>query len=168
MVIKAKDSPFVCLDSKVVARRADVRGYLDVLYEQGDVVLKRSYSRAGVFRGMHWQRPPHAQTKLIRVISGRILDFVFAAESPACQLFYKELGPADGWVLIEAHLAHGFYAVQDTEFEYLCHGAYNEAAERSYSIADFLCQRLGFRDVVFSGKDAAATPLEVVAGFACD
>ena len=50
-----------------IQRRHDSRGHLDVLYEQGDLVLKRSFSRAGVFRGMHLQSPPHQQTKLIRV-----------------------------------------------------------------------------------------------------
>lgn len=164
-MIKITNFPFVVLD-QAATRRVDSRGHLDVLYEQGEVVLKRSYSRAGVFRGMHWQRPPYVQTKLIRVASGRILDFVVDAESTERQLFYRELGPEDGWVQIGAHFAHGFYAMQDTEFEYLCHGAYNESAEQSYSIADFLSQRLGLRNVILSAKDAAAAPLAVTSAAA--
>jgi len=159
--------PFVSLNENGL-RRSDDRGYLDVLYEQGGVVLKRSFSRAGVFRGMHWQKPPYTQTKLIRVVSGRILDFVVDAESTERQLFYKELGPEDGWVLIAANLAHGFYAMQNIEFEYLCHGAYNESAEQSYSIANVISQRFGLRDVIFSAKDAAAVPLAVTFGLAHD
>lgn len=97
-------SPFKVLDA-VAQHRQDDRGHLDVLYEQGEVVLKRSFSRVGVFRGMHWQRPPHAQIKLIRVVSGRILDFVLdPSESPA-RLHRRELAPADGWIQIDAHLA---------------------------------------------------------------
>lgn len=145
-------------------RRQDDRGHLDVLYEQGEVVLKRSFSRAGVFRGMHWQRPPNTQTKLIRVASGRILDFVFAPSGSPARLHRRELVPADGWIQIDAHLAHGFYAIEDTEFEYLCIGAYNESAESSFSIVDYLQSKLGLRQLILSTKDAAATPFEVVDG----
>ena len=156
-------SPFKALNA-VAQRRQDDRGHLDVLYEQGEVILKRSFSRAGVFRGMHWQRPPHAQIKLIRVASGRILDFVLdPSESPA-RLHRRKLAPADGWIQIDAHLAHGFYAMEDTEFEYLCIGAYNESAESSFSVVDFLQSKLGLRQLILSTKDAAATPLEVVDG----
>jgi dTDP-4-dehydrorhamnose 3,5-epimerase len=156
-------NPFKFLDAGAI-RRQDSRGHLDVLYEQAEVVLKRSFSKAGVFRGMHWQRAPHAQTKLIRVASGRILDFVFdPAETPAL-LHRRELGPADGWVQIGAHLAHGFYAIEDTYFEYLCLGAYNESAESSYSIVDFLQSKLGLTQLTLSPKDTAAAPIEVVDG----
>lgn len=144
-------------------RRVDDRGHLDVLYEQGQVVLKRSFSKAGVFRGMHWQRPPHAQTKLIRVAAGRILDFVVAPSQVPAQLHWRELAPADGWVQIDAHLAHGFYAMEDTEFEYLCLGAYNELAESSYSILNFLQAELGLNQLTLSAKDRAAQPLVIEA-----
>ena len=156
-------SPFKALNA-VAQRRQDNRGHLDVLYEQGEVVLKRSFSRAGVFRGMHWQRPPHAQVKLIRVASGRILDFLLDPSKSPARLHWRELASADGWIQIDAHLAHGFYAMEDTEFEYLCIGAYNESAESSFSIVDFLQSKLGLRQLMLSTKDAAATPLEVVDG----
>jgi dTDP-4-dehydrorhamnose 3,5-epimerase len=156
-------SPFKALVTSSM-RQQDDRGYLDVLFEQGEVVLKRSFSRAGVFRGMHWQRPPHAQTKLIRVASGLILDFVVDPSEVPPRLQRRELGPADGWIQIDAHLAHGFYAVEDTEFEYLCLGAYNEGAESSFSIVDFLQSKLGLTQLSLSAKDTAATPLEVVDG----
>lgn len=156
-------SPFKALNA-VAQRRQDERGHLDVLYEQGEVVLKRSFSRAGVFRGMHWQRPPHAQIKLIRVASGRILDFVLDPSESPTRLHRRELAPANGWIQIDAHLAHGFYAMEDTEFEYLCIGAYNESAESSFSIVDFLQSKLGLRQLILSTKDAAAAPLEVVDG----
>ena len=154
------ESPFKLLNT--IARRIqDGRGYLDVLYEQDDLVLKRSFSRAGVFRGMHWQRPPHAQTKLIRVVSGRILDFVVDLSETPVRLHQRELVPADNWVQIDSSLAHGFYAAEDTEFEYFCVGAYNEDAESSFSIVEFLQTKLGLVQLILSTKDQAATPLEV-------
>jgi dTDP-4-dehydrorhamnose 3,5-epimerase len=154
--------PLVWLN-QTATRFADARGHLDVLYEHGDVVLKRSFSHAGVFRGMHWQQPPHAQSKLIRVVSGRILDFVVDPQSEPRQLFHRELGPDDGWVLVAAELAHGFYALQDTEFEYLCHGAYAESAEHSYSILQHLADHHGIHRATVSAKDAAAAALAVSA-----
>lgn len=157
------DSPFKILNANAL-RRNDSRGHLDVLYERGDVVLKRSFSNAGVFRGMHWQRPPHAQTKLIRIATGRILDFVVDPLEKPARLHWRELGPSDGWVQIDAHLAHGFYAMEDTEFEYLCHGAYNESAESSFSIVEFLQSKLGLTQLSLSAKDTAAVTLAVVDG----
>lgn len=155
--------PFKLLNAHPV-RYEDSRGYLEVLYEQGDVVLKRSFSKKGVFRGMHWQRSPHTQTKLIRVTSGRILDFVVDPSQLPARLHRRELSALDGWVQIDACFAHGFYALEDTEFEYLCLGAYNELAESSYSIVDFLRSNLGFTQLTLSAKDNAATPLDVVDG----
>jgi dTDP-4-dehydrorhamnose 3,5-epimerase len=142
-------------------RREDSRGHLAVLYEQGDLVLKRSFSRAGVFRGMHWQGPPSPQTKLIRVVRGRIQDFIVDPLAAAPHLFHKQLGPEHGWVRIGAEWAHGFYALSDCEFEYICHGAYDEAAEQAWSIAPFVRDELGIEDAIYSAKDAAARPLAV-------
>ena len=156
-------SPFKILD--VSAQRwQDSRGHLDVLYEQGNVVLKRSFSRAGVFRGMHWQRPPHEQTKLIRVVSGRILDFVADPSKQPVKLHRREIGPLDGWIQIDSHFAHGFYAIEDSEFEYLCIGPYNENEEFNFSIKEFLNSQLNLNDLELSAKDSNAKQLVVVDG----
>ena len=157
------DSPFKSLDCNS-HRIIDSRGYLEILYEQGDAVLKRSFSLAGVFRGMHWQRPPYSQTKLIRVRSGRVLDFIVNPTETPARLYSRELGPSDGWIQIEAHFAHGFYALENTEFEYLCIGAYNEAAELNFSVLKFLRSSLGLKQLTLSAKDSDAKTLNVVDG----
>ena len=154
-------SPFKDLNVFAL-RRQDERGYLDVIYEQEEVVLKRSFSRAGVFRGMHWQSPPHAQIKIIRVVSGRIIDFVFDPLKEPAHLHSRELVPSDGWIQINANLAHGFYAVEDTEFEYLCLGRYVESSELSFSIVNFLHSNLGLTQLVLSEKDKFAKPFNIV------
>lgn len=153
-------SPFVSLQDGAV-RFSDARGFLDVLYETEGVVLKRSFSRAGVFRGMHWQQPPYAQTKLVRVVTGRILDFVVDPNIPNPELFYRELSPADGWICISSQWAHGFYAPEDTEFEYFCHGAYNEGAESSFSILEVLRSVFDITQPLLSEKDSSAPALPV-------
>lgn len=62
----------------------DNRGYFYESYNQNEfdrlagkvrfVQDNQSYSRYGVIRGLHYQLPPHAQSKLVRVVTGRILD----------------------------------------------------------------------------------------------
>ena len=61
-------------------------------------------------------------------------------------------------IQIDAHFAHGFYAIEDTEFEYLCLGSYNEKAELSFCIVDFPQSKLGLSELRLSAKDAAAAP----------
>lgn len=151
-------NPFVRLD-QTTHRREDNRGWLEVLYESDAMVLKRSFSRKGVFRGLHVQRAPSAQTKVIRVVSGSIVDVLVSMEDPSRELKTATLTPADGWVRIGADYAHGFYALQDTVFEYVCDGGYDEASEEAYSIADRLPALLGVETVILSDKDRAAPPL---------
>ena len=143
-------------------RFEDERGYLEVIFEQGDVVLKRSFSHAGVFRGMHWQPPPNSQRKLIRVLSGKILDFVVDVSTTPYFLHSQELSSANGWVGIDSSFAHGFYSLEPTEFEYLCFGAYAPSEEMSFSITEFLEVELGITDMIISSKDRKAPPLIVV------
>ena len=150
--------PFVRLDQTTV-RREDNRGWLEVLYESDAMVLKRSFSRKGVFRGLHVQRAPSAQTKVIRVVEGSIVDVLVSMDDPSRALKTMTLTPADGWVRIDAQYAHGFYALQDTVFEYVCDGGYDEASEEAYSIADRLPALLGVDTVILSDKDRAAPPL---------
>ncbi len=66
------------------ARYGDARGYFMESYTQRTfdrlvrpaefVQDNESRSRYGVVRGLHFQLPPHAQSKLVRVIAGRVLD----------------------------------------------------------------------------------------------
>lgn len=150
--------PFVRLD-QTTRRREDARGWLEVLYESEAMVLKRSFSKAGVFRGLHVQRAPSEQTKIIRVVSGAIVDVVVSMNDPARRLHTRCLTSEDGWVRIGAEFAHGFYALQDTVFEYVCDGGYDEASEQAFSIADRLPALLGVETVILSDKDRAAPPL---------
>lgn len=150
--------PFVRLDQTTL-RREDNRGWLEVLYESDAMVLKRSFSKKGVFRGLHVQRAPSPQTKVIRVVEGSIVDVLVSMDDPSRELKTATLTPADGWVRIDAQYAHGFYALQDTVFEYVCDGGYDEASEAAYSIADRLPALLGVDTVILSDKDRAAPPL---------
>lgn len=142
-------------------KKEDCRGYLEILYESSHVVLKRSFSKKGVFRGMHLQLPPHEQTKIIRVISGRIIDFVAEIKSEGSYIHWKEVDATCGWLKIDSKLAHGFYAVEDAIFEYICEGAYDESAEQSYSITKFLEEKMSIVSPLLSEKDARAPQLNI-------
>lgn len=140
-------------------RFEDARGWLAVLYESDNVVLKRSFSRAGVFRGMHIQHEPCPQVKLIRVIQGRIIDFIVNIDDPKRTIHQSELSPEHDWVRIDSHFAHGFLATEDTLFEYICDGAYDESKEQVFSIAAWLKHHFEDLDFIFSEKDRNANPL---------
>lgn len=82
-----------------------------------------SCSKKGVLRGLHFQRDPHAQGKLVRVVSGAAFD-VAVDIRPASPTFGKwvgvELSAANKHMLwIPEGFAHGFLALEDgTEFLY--------------------------------------------------
>jgi dTDP-4-dehydrorhamnose 3,5-epimerase len=140
-------------------RREDARGWLEVLYESDSSVLKRSFSIRGAFRGLHWQTEAAPQTKIIRVVSGAIVDFVVDMKDPARAIHHDRIVPGDGWVRIDANLAHGLYALEDTLFEYFCDGGYDESSELAFSITDHIKAVLGVDEVILSAKDQASPPL---------
>ncbi len=88
---------------------------------------------AGTLRGLHWQAPPHAEAKLVRVISGAVFDVAVDLRhgSPTRgQWFGLELDAGAGTaLLIPAGLAHGFITLaDDTELLYCVDTAYAPAA----------------------------------------
>jgi len=94
----------------------------------------QSNSKKGVLRGLHFQRPPHAQAKLVRVGQGRALDVAvdLRRDSPTYgQHQLVELTADRGNLLyIPAGFAHGFMALEDnTIFLYKCSDYYAPSAE---------------------------------------
>ena len=93
-----------------------------------------SMSGFGVLRGLHFQRGEHAQTKLVRVVSGRVLDVVVDIRkgSPTyLRHFSIELSAENKkQLLIPKGFAHGFVVLSDTaEFLYKCDNLYNKESE---------------------------------------
>ncbi len=131
----------------------DDRGSVEILYENGNTVFKRTVTKAGVLRGMHYQKPPYEQTKIFRVISGKILDFVTMPFDDDDYILGKEFTSEDGWIHIDSNLAHGFYSSEETVFEYFCDGAYNESEEITLRIDALLEKQLFIKDIKLSSKD---------------
>jgi len=93
-----------------------------------------SRSKKGVLRGLHFQRPPHEQGKLVRVISGSALDVAVDVRhrSPTFGKWFKAiLSPDEALMLwIPPGFAHGYLAIEEnTVFQYKCTGYYHPASE---------------------------------------
>ncbi len=93
----------------------------------------QSLSSAGVLRGLHFQRDPHAQGKLVRVIMGKALDVAVDLRpgSPTFGKHEKFLLDArsHNMVYIPAGFAHGFLALEQCLFTYKCTNFYDKASE---------------------------------------
>ena len=140
-------------------KNIDSRGFIEILYEKNNITLKRSFSKKGVFRGMHIQQPPFQQTKLIRVIKGEIIDFLVNPNSTDKVIHWQKFDNSSDWILIDSNFAHGFYAITDVIFEYICDGKYNEESEQAFSITDFLKSTFGIAEPILSKKDLDAPPV---------
>jgi len=105
----------------------------------------QSQSSYGVIRGLHYQRTPWAQTKLVRAISGRILDVMVDLRqgSPTFgKSFSVELSAENKMqVLIPQGFAHGFSVLSETaELSYKCDNFYNKASESGIRFDDIVLQ----------------------------
>lgn len=94
----------------------------------------QAQSSFGVIRGLHYQLAPYAQTKLIRVLSGAILDVVVDLRkgSPSFGQSYSiELSAENKLqLLVPKGFAHGYSVLSDTsEVMYKCDAFYNKNAE---------------------------------------
>ncbi|GAB3742343.1 dTDP-4-dehydrorhamnose 3,5-epimerase [Hymenobacter agri] len=120
----------------------------------------QSKSQPGVVRGLHFQRPPHAQAKLVRVAKGRALDVVvdIRRDSPTYGQHAKiELSEAQGnMLLVPVGFAHGFVALEeDTLFLYKCSNYYAPASEGGLLWNDpALGIEWGVTEAIISPKDA--------------
>lgn len=122
-----------------------------------------SRSKKGVLRGLHFQRPPYAQGKLVRVSRGRAWDVVvdLRAGSPTFgKYFALELSEENGRLFwISEGFAHGFLALEDdTELQYKCTAEYHAASDGGVRWDDpdlaIAWPDIGMAPIV-SAKDAA-------------
>ena len=129
----------------------------DFLVKQGNVSF--SATRA-TLRGLHYQIPPHSETKLVRCVAGSVLDFVVDMRgwsTTAGEFFAKELRAGDGQsLLIPEGLAHGFLTLSDDAvLEYLVTESYTPNSERTlYWNDSHVGLELPFTPEIVSPKDS--------------
>jgi dTDP-4-dehydrorhamnose 3,5-epimerase len=106
----------------------DARGYFSETYNYRDlkslgidiwfVQDNQSRSSRGVMRGLHFQNAPHAQTKLVRVLSGAILDVVVDLrqnQKTFGKSFQLEMTSENGaQILVPKGFAHGFIVISES------------------------------------------------------
>lgn len=103
---------------------------LDVKFVQDN----ESLSSRGVLRGLHFQREPHAQAKLVRVVRGRVLD-VAVDIRPSSPTFGRYVavelsGDNHRQLFIPKGFAHGYIVLEDnTVFQYKCDDYYHPECE---------------------------------------
>ena len=121
----------------------DTRGWFFEMYNEDTfrqhninyrfVQQNHSYSLKGVIRGLHFQRPPYAQAKLVTVVKGKVLDVVVDIRSGSKtfgKVYYCVLDSEKrNLLMVPEGFAHGFSALEDTLFAYKCSSTYNREAE---------------------------------------
>ena len=129
------------------------------------VQANESHSKKGVLRGLHFQSPPHAQGKLVRVVQGKVLDVAvdLRKNSRTYGKHHSVILSAENrqqfW--IPPGFAHGFLTLEeDTLFQYLCTDFYHAEAEGSLKWDDpdlSITWGVDADNVNVSEKDRAAT-----------
>ena len=151
----------------------DDRGYFTETYKQSELekFLGRSLnfcqenetkSSYGVLRGLHYQLDPYAQTKLVRVTQGSVLDVVvdIRKHSPNFGKYFSIELSADNkkQLLIPAGFAHGFVVLKDdTKFLYRVDNYYKPESERGIVFNDPVLGidwKLNQNDLKLSKKDS--------------
>lgn len=94
----------------------------------------QSFSQRGTLRGLHYQNPPYAQTKLVRVLQGEIMDVAvdLRKDSPTYGQHFGIRLTAENkkQLLVPQGFAHGFSVLSETAVVlYKCDQFYNKASE---------------------------------------
>lgn len=100
-----------------------------------------SMSTRGVIRGLHFQRPPFSQSKLVRCVRGAVLDVVVDIRrgSPTYgrHVAVELTGANRRQLFVPRGFAHGFAVLSDEAvFQYKCDNYYHPESEGGISIAD--------------------------------
>lgn len=119
----------------------------------------QSKSAKGVLRGLHFQKPPYAQGKLVSVVQGKVLDVVVDIRSYSKtygQSFQLELNSErKNMLYVPPGFAHGFLTLEDeTIFTYKCTCNYHPESEETILWNDTdLAINWGIENPIISEKD---------------
>ena len=121
----------------------------------------QSKSCYGVLRGLHFQKPPYAQSKLVRCVRGKVLDVAvdIRKSSPTFGKYVAvELTEDNHRQLFIPHgFAHGFVVLsEEAIFQYKCDNFYHKESEGAVAWNDpeiNIDWTIPFEDVILSDKD---------------
>ncbi|MEX0883091.1 MAG: dTDP-4-dehydrorhamnose 3,5-epimerase [Cyclobacteriaceae bacterium] len=125
----------------------------------------QSFSQAGIVRGLHFQKGVHAQAKLVRVISGKVLDVCVDLRkgSPTFGNYHAVVLDEDkqNMLYVPKGFAHGFAVWEDAVFIYKCSEPYNKESEGGIIWNDMeLSIDWGVGNPILSEKDQSWPSLE--------
>jgi dTDP-4-dehydrorhamnose 3,5-epimerase len=167
-IIKTKFSGLFIIEPQIFA---DERGYFFESYNENNLSTagikiifvqdNQSFSYQGVIRGLHFQKPPYAQTKLIRVLEGVIYDVAVdlrAQSTTFGQWFGIELSAENKkQLLIPQGFAHGFSVIsKHAAILYKCDNFYDKQSEDGILYNDptlAIDWKLETSDIIVSEKD---------------
>lgn len=147
-VIKTDIEGVVIIEPRIFK---DARGYFFESYSKKEFDAKvrlvdfvqdnESMSTKGVMRGLHFQRPPYTQSKLVRCVKGRVLDVAVDIRkgSPTYGRHVAVELSEDNHrqFFVPRGFAHGFAVLSDVAvFQYKCDNYYHPEADGGISIAD--------------------------------
>ncbi|MDF2448231.1 MAG: dTDP-4-dehydrorhamnose 3,5-epimerase [Bacteroidota bacterium] len=172
-VIETKIKDLLIIKPKVFA---DTRGYFFESYNErvfrdhninvNFLQDNQSLSHTGVLRGLHFQAPPFAQGKLVRVITGAVLDVAVDirkdSETYGQHVSIELTEENKTMFYIPPGFAHGFLTLRDnTIFSYKCTDLYNKASEGTVLWNDpSLGITWNIKDPILSEKDLTGTPFK--------
>lgn len=167
-VIKTAIEGLVIIEPKIFK---DSRGYFFESFSQREFEEKvrkvnfvqdnESMSSYGVMRGLHFQRPPFAQSKLVRCVKGRVLDVAVDIRkgSPTYgQHVAVELSEENHrQFFVPRGFAHGFVVLSETAvFQYKCDNFYAPEADGGVNIKDEtlgIDWQISIEEAILSEKD---------------
>ena len=167
-VIKTDIEGLVIIEPKIFR---DSRGYFFESFSQREFEEKvrkvnfvqdnESASSYGVMRGLHFQRPPFAQSKLVRCVKGRVLDVAVDIRkgSPTYgQHVAVELSEDNHrQFFVPRGFAHGFVVLSETAvFQYKCDNFYAPEADGGINIKDDTLKidwQISMEKAILSEKD---------------
>lgn len=176
-VIETGIEGLVVLEPRVFG---DDRGYFFESYNQQKfteaglnynfVQDNQSFSVYGVVRGLHFQKPPFAQAKLVRALQGKVMDVALdmRKNSPTYGQVYRcELSDENKrQMLIPRGFAHGFSVLSKTAiFSYKCDNFYSNQHEGGICFNDpnlAIDWGIPQSDMIFNERDAGFPTLEEV------
>ncbi|MFC4870489.1 dTDP-4-dehydrorhamnose 3,5-epimerase [Negadavirga shengliensis] len=125
----------------------------------------QSYSVAGIIRGLHFQGGEHSQVKLVRVVSGKVLDVCvdLRKDSSTFGKYHAVVldGEKQNMLYVPKGFAHGFAVWEDAVFSYKCSALYHKESEGGIIWNDMeLNIDWGVADPILSEKDKSWPNLE--------
>jgi dTDP-4-dehydrorhamnose 3,5-epimerase len=118
----------------------------------------QSFSVKGVLRGLHFQKTPFSQGKLVNVVFGKVLDIVvdIRHSSPTFGQHFSCIldGKKHNMLYVPEGMAHGFLALEDALFVYKCTQYYHQPSEAGIIWNDpELAIDWGIKHPIISEKD---------------